>query len=91
MKYVRQRKTNTILYHLHVESKKLQQLLNTTKKKQTHKYREETGGYQWKKGGGAISELRSERYKLLGIREAQGCIVQQGEYSQYFVMTVNRK
>ena len=41
--------------------------------------------------GGAIQGWESGRYKLLGIRQAQGCIVQHGEYSQYFVITVNGK
>ena len=55
--------------------------MNTTKKKQTHRYREQTSGDQW--GGGT--------YKLLGVRQAQRCIVQPGENSQYFIITVNGK
>ena len=38
-------------YHLHVESKKYNKLVNITKKKQTHGYREQTSGYQWGEGG----------------------------------------
>ena len=30
-----------------MESKKYNKLVNVTKKKQTHKYREQTSGYQW--------------------------------------------
>ena len=48
----RQRKTNTVWYHLYVESKKYNKLVNITKKKQTHRYREQTGGYQRGKGMG---------------------------------------
>ena len=46
----RQRKTNTKYYHLYVESEKLK-LVNITNKNQTHKYREQTNGYQWKGRG----------------------------------------
>ena len=38
-------------------------------------------------GGEIIEGWKSGRYKLLGVRYAQGCIVQHGEYSQYFVIT----
>ena len=47
----RQRKTNTVRYHLYVESKKYNRLVNITNKNQTHKYREQTNGYQWKGRG----------------------------------------
>ena len=33
---ISQTKTNTVCYHLHVESKKYNKLVNITKKKQTH-------------------------------------------------------
>ena len=49
---ISQRKTNTVWYHLCVESKKYNKPLNITKKKQTHRYREHTGGYQWGEGRG---------------------------------------
>ena len=39
---INQRQTSTIWYHLYVESKKYNKLVNITKKKQTHKYREQT-------------------------------------------------
>ena len=35
-----------IWYHLYVESKKYNKLVNQTKKSQTQRYGEETGGYQ---------------------------------------------
>ena len=44
---ISQRKTITVWFHLYVESKKQ----NTqTKQKQSHRYKEQTGGHQ--KGGG---------------------------------------
>ena len=48
---VRQRKTNTVYFHLYVESKKIKQT-DVTKQKQTHRYREQTSGYQWGEGSG---------------------------------------
>ena len=35
-----------------MESKKYNKLANITKKRQTHKYREETSGYKWGEGMG---------------------------------------
>ena len=32
-----------------------------------------------------------KRYKLSGINKLQGYIVQHGEYSQYFILTINGK
>ena len=53
---ISQRKTNTVWYHLYVESKKYNRLVNMTKKKQTHRCREQTCGYQWGEGGGAVGD-----------------------------------
>lgn len=61
--------------------------LATTKQQQTHKYGEEASSCQWQ-GGGNLGE-GSERYKLLGVQQAQGCTVHLGEYSQYYVTIVN--
>ena len=58
---------NIVWYQLYVESKKYNKLVNITKKKQTHRYREQTSGYHWE-AGGAIEEWRQRRYKLLGVR-----------------------
>ena len=33
-----------------MESKKYNKLVNITKKKQTHRYREQTSGYEWGEG-----------------------------------------
>ena len=38
----------------HVESKKYNKLVNITKKKQTHRYRKQTSGYQCGGEGGAV-------------------------------------
>ena len=35
-----------------MDSKKYNKLINITKKKQTHRYREQTSGYQWGEGSG---------------------------------------
>ena len=43
-KSVRERQ---IWYHLYVESKKFNKLVNITKKEKTHRYREQISGYRW--------------------------------------------
>ena len=44
------KKTNTMCYHLHAESKKRKKRVNITKQKET--YREQTSGYQRGEGRG---------------------------------------
>ena len=44
---IRQRKINIVCYNLCVKSNKQNKLVTKTKKKQTHKYRRQTIGYQW--------------------------------------------
>ena len=39
---ISQRNRNTVCYHLYVESRKYNKLVNTREKKQTHRYREQT-------------------------------------------------
>ena len=46
MKQVRLRKTNAVWYHLGVEFKQYNKLVNIMKKKQAHRYREQSSGYQ---------------------------------------------
>ena len=43
--------------------------MNITKKKETHRYREQTRGYQWNEGRGR-GNMRwgIKRYQLLGIK-----------------------
>ena len=41
---ISQTKENTLCYHLYVESKKLNKLVSKTKKKWTHRYKEQTSG-----------------------------------------------
>ena len=61
-----------ILYDItHVESKKYNKLVNITKRKKSHRYKEQTSGCQW----GGVWRRGMERYKLLGVRWVQGCIL----------------
>ena len=71
---ISQTKTNTVWYRLYLESKKYNKLVNKTKKKQTHRYREQTSGSQW----GGRGHRGGGRYKLLGVRWAQGCMYNTG-------------
>ena len=64
LRKIRQRKTNAE-YHLYVESENYNKLLNTMKKKQTHRYREQTSGYQWEEGRG---EGQYKGRRLKGIK-----------------------
>ena len=65
--------------------------MNITEGKQTHRYREQTSGYQWGEGQG------EGKYRGKGVRginyyvktKLQRYIVQHGEYSQYFIITIN--
>ena len=47
---ISQTKTNTVCYHLYDEIKNKRMYI--TKQKQTHSYREQTGGCQWGEGRG---------------------------------------
>ena len=58
---ISQRKTNSIWYHLYMESKKYNKLVNITKKKQTHRHREQTSGYHWRQGWGRRNRDRAIR------------------------------
>ena len=49
-------------YHLYVKCKKYNKLVYITKKKQTHRYREQTSGYQLGERGG------KEQYRGMGLR-----------------------
>ena len=42
--------------HLYVELKKYNKLFNTAKKKQSHRHREQTSGYQWRVGNTGVRE-----------------------------------
>ena len=70
-----------------MESEKYNELVNMTKKKQTHRYREQANGYQWwdrgKFRGGRVGGTNYRGYDRL-----QGCIIPRGEYIQYFIITV---
>ena len=50
---ISQTMTNTLCFHLYVESKKENKCMRMTKQKQTHRYKEQTSGkWRWKQGGG---------------------------------------
>ena len=55
---ISQTETSTVSYHLYVESKKYNKLVNMTKKKHTYSYREQINGYQWDEGRGRDSRVR---------------------------------
>ena len=65
--------------------------MNIIKQKQTHRYREQTSGYQGERGWG--SKTGAETYEvqtiMYKINKLQGYIVQHREYSQYFIITLN--
>ena len=54
--YVKQNKADRerqILYYItYVWNQNYNKLVNITKKKETHRYREQTSGYQWGEGSG---------------------------------------
>ena len=55
--------------HLYVESKRYNKLMNITQRKQTHRCKNQTNGYQWREGGGrALRRERVRRFKLLRIK-----------------------
>ena len=64
--------------------------MNATKKKQTHRYREQTSGYQWGEGRGRCKigvrdyEVQTIMYK---INKLQGCIVHTGTIAR--ILTIN--
>ena len=51
MKSVGQRKTNTVLFHLHAESTDTKEMNKQTKGKQTYRYREQADGLPKRRGG----------------------------------------
>ena len=63
-------------------------LVNITKKKQTHRYREQNSGHQC--GGWGNVGVGGTNYGVLE-RLREGWVVPHGECSQYFVLTVNGK
>ena len=72
------RKTNTVWYHLYVKSKKIKRV-NIRKQKQTHRYREQTSGYQWGEGRGEGQAggmgLRDTKTTVYKIDKQQGYVV----------------
>ena len=60
MKEVRERQILCDITYM--DSKKYNKLVNITKKKQTHRYREQTSSYQWGEG------RRERKYRVRGLR-----------------------
>ena len=75
-----------MLYDITYMWKKEEKLVNMTKKKQAHRYGEQTSGYQQRKEGEAgVGEWEVQTIGCkLGYKD-----VQHGEYSKYFVITAN--
>ena len=65
--------------------------MDITKRKQTHRYREQTSGYQWEEGRVGKNndgELR-DKDTMHKINKLQIYIVLHGECSQYYMITVS--
>ena len=75
-------------YHLYVESKNYNKLVNSTEKKQTPRYREQSRGYQC---GERLCRGGVGRNKPLGVRGAQGYAVQHREYIRWLATTKNER
>ena len=66
---ISQRKTNTLCYHLHVESKKIKQTNICYKTETDSKIREQSSGYQWGEGrrgevGVGGEQIQTTMYKI---------------------------
>ena len=80
-------KHNTVWYHLHVESKKYNILMNKQKRSR-FRYREHTSGYQCR---GAVLGGREEGTIFWLQDSLKNILFNREEYSQYSVVTVNGK
>ena len=91
---VSQKKTNTIWYHLHVESKNITQMSLSAKDKQNHRHREPTCGYrEGKNREGMDREFGVSRCKLLCIEwiNSKVLLLSTRTYLQYPAMNHNGK
>jgi len=70
---ISQRKRNTVCYHLYVESRKYNKLVNITKKKQTHGYRNQTSSYHWREASGK-GQYKRRGYKNFFHNELESMI-----------------
>ena len=66
-------------------------IVNTTKRKQTHRYKELTSVYRWEAEGGGEMSVGDEKVQTImyKINKLQGYIVQHRKCSQYFIIIVN--
>ena len=84
---ISQSKTNTVRYQLYVESKKYNNLVNITRKKQqTHRYREQISGSSGGRGNSGVGEWEVQTIRCK-ISSKMYCT--NGDYSQYCVITIN--
>ena len=81
---ISQTKTITVCYHLYVESKKYNKLVNITKK-ETDRYREQMSGYQWL--GEGCREGRGE--DKIGVEDKRYTIVYKISYKGIVYSTGN--
>ena len=78
---VSQTKTNTVRYHLYVESKNYNTTVIIPKKKQTHRYREQASGYH-RKGSNVRMRVQTSECKTV----YKDVLYNTMEYSKYFVI-----
>ena len=65
-------------------------IVNTTKRKQTHRYKELTSVYRWEAEGGGEMSVGDEKVQTImyKINKLQGYTVQHKEYSQLTISGV---
>ena len=78
-----------VIYQLHVESKKINKLVNIIRTTMTKLdiYVETIRGYQWREGrrkGQVRGKAKATMYKI-----RKGYFVHHREFSQYFIMIIN--
>lgn len=81
-----QRRTDAAGHCLHVESENT--TVNVTRERSGLTDAESQGGYQ-RGGMEGRYGVGEGRYKPASVRQAQGCIVQHGEYGHYFAICNN--
>ena len=64
--------------------------MNITEEKHSHRYRDQTSGYQWGEGRGE-GQYRSRGYRPVCNKKKKttGIYYTDGEYSQYFIIALN--
>ena len=72
--------------------------MNVTEQKQTHRYREQTSGYQWGEGRREEQNWGRKLRSNIGVQttmykrnKLQGYTIQHRKYSQYFIIKMQYK